>query len=127
MNIAEISLLNPQQQAAVTASPNLPWIILASAGSGKTTVVIARIKHYVDTGVDPQKILVLVFTRKAAREVRDRLVLYGIKLNPEQVLTFHSLGMRQLAHHYYLMGFTKCPKTIRDDSERKKLVAQCIR
>jgi len=62
--------LNPQQQKAVT-SINGPLLVLAGAGAGKTKTIAERIRHLVQTGVNPQAILAITFTNKAAREMSE--------------------------------------------------------
>ncbi|MEL6615881.1 MAG: UvrD-helicase domain-containing protein, partial [Bacteroidota bacterium] len=60
--------LNPQQFAAATA-PGGPTLIVAGAGTGKTRALIYRVAYLVETGVQPDQIALLTFTRRAAREM----------------------------------------------------------
>ncbi len=80
--------LNTAQQAAVTAPPG-PTLVLAGAGSGKTRVVARRIAWRIENGAEPESILAVTFTNKAARELRDRV-------EQAWVGTFHSIGLRLL-------------------------------
>lgn len=64
--------LNAAQRAAVL-SPLQPLLILASAGTGKTRTLIARLSHCLRKGADPSKVLAVTFTRKAASELRSRV------------------------------------------------------
>jgi len=67
--------LSPEQKAAVTDSGR-PLMIVAGAGTGKTTVLTARIVHLIESGrAKPEEILALTFTDKAAREMSERLDL----------------------------------------------------
>ena len=90
--------LNERQREAVTA-PEGPTLVLAGPGSGKTTVICARITHLVqDKGVNPKNIAAITFTRKAAEEMQDRVrdslgPLYG---NDVWVSTFHRMCSRIL-------------------------------
>ena len=63
-----INSLNPSQRAAATYTGDRHQLILAPAGSGKTSTLIARVYSLVTTGTHPSRILVLTFTRRAARE-----------------------------------------------------------
>lgn len=64
--------LNPLQQRAVLAGPG-PVLVLAGPGTGKTHTLMGRIRRLVDEGVEPDKILAVTFTRRAAREMYERL------------------------------------------------------
>lgn len=82
--------LNPQQLAAVTAPHDKPLLVVASAGSGKTSVLTARVLHLVNQGINPAHILALVYTKQAAKEAEERLNAQGVGVRAQ---TFHSLGL----------------------------------
>src|SRR5574338_488738 len=63
--------LNVQQYAAVQAGDG-PALVIAGAGSGKTRTLIYRVAYLIDSGIDPARILLLTFTRKAAQEMIER-------------------------------------------------------
>ena len=96
-----------------------PLLIMAGAGSGKTTVLAERIAHRIRSGrCDPYRMLAVTFSVKAARELRQRLTDL---LSPEQVglmtvLTLHALGLRILREHGDSLGFKL------DESRRKPAV-----
>ena len=64
--------LNEGQRAAATFDGR-HCLVLAGAGTGKTTTIIARVRHLVETGTDPRRILLLTFTRRAASQMKERL------------------------------------------------------
>lgn len=93
--------LNPEQRAAVSHNHG-PLLILAGAGSGKTTVLVSRTGRLIDEHLTtPERICVLTFTNKAANELKVRVAK---KIGPaaEQVWagTFHGFGLRFLKEHW---------------------------
>ena len=90
----DLSLLDEDQRAAATA-PRGPVCILAGAGTGKTRTITYRIAHMVDQGfVNPQRVLAVTFTTRAASEMRERLHQMGV--GGVQAQTFHAAARRQL-------------------------------
>src|SRR3954462_3665742 len=86
--------LNPQQHAAVTALPG-PALVIAGAGSGKTRTLTYRVAYLIEQGIPPEKILLLTFTNKAAKEMMHRVAdLLGNELSTLWGGTFHSIGAR---------------------------------
>lgn len=118
--------LNKEQIQAVQHK-NGPLLIIAGAGTGKTTVITQRIKHLiVDEKIDPQNILALTFTEKAAFEMQERidiLLPYGyINL---WINTFHSFCDRILRTEAYNVGLDPNYKLI-SESEAILLLRQNI-
>lgn len=99
----DLSSLNPQQREAVTFTGG-PLLVLSGPGSGKTRVLAYRIAYLVSQGVDPNRILALTFTNKAAKEMRERVsLLLSSDSREDQTLpryltmgTFHSVSARIL-------------------------------
>lgn len=85
--------LNEQQQQAVEAGDG-PVLIMAGPGTGKTKTLTARIAYLLQKGVDPQRILALTFTVKAAEEMRQRVT--ALMNGAPPISTFHALGYRIL-------------------------------
>ena len=110
--------LNAQQLEAVTAPPG-PALVLAGAGSGKTRTLTYRVAYLIENGVNPQHILLLTFTNKAAREMLDRVAaLITSDLTGLWGGTFHSVGNRILRRHPVEAGFAPGFSIMdREDSE----------
>ena len=121
-----LSSLNEAQRAAVenfqTAS-----LIIAGAGSGKTRVLTSRIAYMLQQGVEPQSILALTFTNKAAREMRERIAqVAGPEAGRVVMGTFHSIFLRILRAEADKIGFD--PNfTIYDTSDSVSLLKNIIK
>jgi ATP-dependent DNA helicase UvrD/PcrA len=110
--------LNEQQYQAVTSDPG-PALVLAGAGSGKTRTLTYRVAWLLDNGVEPESILLLTFTNKAAREMLARVdALLAFETRAIWGGTFHSIGNRLLRKHVREIGFQPGFSIIdRDDQE----------
>ncbi len=117
--------LNEQQHAAVTALPG-PALVIAGAGSGKTRTLTYRVAYLLEQGIPPDRILLLTFTNKAAREMMRRVAdLLGRDLPELWGGTFHSIGVRVLRRHAELVGF-RPDFTILDREDSSDLLKTCI-
>ncbi len=117
--------LNPQQLAAVTAPPG-PSLVLAGAGAGKTRTLTFRVAWLLEHGIPADRILLLTFTNKAAREMMQRVAdLVGGDLSNLWGGTFHSVGMRILRRHTDRLGY-RPDFTIADREDAKELLAACL-
>ena len=95
---SEISL-NDAQQLAVSIDTG-PALVVAGAGTGKTRVIIERIRRLIDDGVDPSSILALTFTEKAAGEMLDRLSAVSLGFSSQlEVATFNGFGNELLKQY----------------------------
>ena len=94
-------VLNKVQLSAVTA-PEGPILVIAGAGSGKTRTLVYRVAWLIEKGIPPKEILLLTFTRKAAKEMLERAAkLSDRRCKEVSGGTFHSLAqyvLRQEAH-----------------------------
>lgn len=94
--------MNPQQLEAVNHI-NGPCCVTAGAGAGKTTVLTKRIQNLIEHGIEPQSILSITFTKKAATEMQERLVkLIGESGEEVTMGTFHSFGLSVLRYRAWL-------------------------
>ena len=117
--------LNPQQLAAVTAPPG-PALVLAGAGAGKTRTLTYRVAWLLEQGVPPERILLLTFTNKSAREMMQRVgELVGSDLTRLWGGTFHSVGLRILRRHADRLGY-RADFTVADREDSRDLIAACI-
>jgi len=110
--------LNKAQVEAVEHCDG-PLLVIAGAGTGKTSVVTRRIARLIEKGVNPSKILALTFTEKAANEMEervDRLVPYGY--SAVWISTFHSFGDRVLRDNAIAIGLAPDFKVLN--------VAECV-
>jgi DNA helicase-2/ATP-dependent DNA helicase PcrA len=117
--------LNAQQHAAVTAAPG-PALVIAGAGSGKTRTLTYRVAYLLEQGIPPERILLLTFTNKAAKEMMRRVAdLLGHELSALWGGTFHSIGNRILRRNAELMGYER-DFTIMDREDAEHLISACV-
>jgi DNA helicase II / ATP-dependent DNA helicase PcrA len=119
--------LNPEQRAAVEATEG-PVLVLAGAGTGKTRVLTTRLAHILATGkARPWELLVVTFTNKAAREMRERIThIIGPQAEGLRWLgTFHSVAAQILRRHAELVGL-KSNYTIIDQDDGERLLKQVL-
>lgn len=99
--------LNDKQKEAAMHKDG-PLLILAGAGSGKTSTMTRRIAHLIENeNISPYNILAVTFTNKAAKEMRDRIESLIGETAGLWVLTFHSTCLRILRNHAELLGYDK--------------------
>jgi DNA helicase-2/ATP-dependent DNA helicase PcrA len=117
--------LNEQQHVAVSAKPG-PALVIAGAGSGKTRTLTYRVAYLLEHGVPADRILLLTFTNKAAREMMRRVAdLLGGDVQSLWGGTFHSIGARILRRHAEVLGFRR-DFTIMDREDANDLIKTCI-
>ena len=117
--------LNEQQYAAVTAPPG-PSLVIAGAGSGKTRTLTYRVAYLLEQGIPAERILLLTFTNKAAKEMMRRVAdLLGQELASLWGGTFHGIGNRILRQHASLLGYQR-DFNIMDREDAKHLITTCV-
>ncbi|KAJ2657625.1 hypothetical protein IWW48_004431 [Coemansia sp. RSA 1200] len=109
-----------------------PLLIVAGAGSGKTSTLCARVLEIIRQGVNPERVLVITFTNKAADELKSRIARYmgsgdtsgdkEIKRPMPVASTFHSWCFRLIADHYKRFGWEKCPMVAAVTSEHETVL-----
>jgi superfamily I DNA/RNA helicase/RecB family exonuclease len=97
--------LDPDQQRVVSHAGG-PLLVLAGPGTGKTTAIVEAVVHRISVrGIDPARVLVLTFSRKAAEELRDRITMrLGRTTRQPLALTFHSYAYSLVRREFTLAG-----------------------
>ena len=99
-----LDTLNKEQLEAVKII-NGPELIIAGAGTGKTHTITARVMYMINSGVKPENILLLTFTNKAAKEMKERIIKeVGEKSVDVTAMTFHSFCSMLLKKHGSLLS-----------------------
>jgi len=120
-----LKTLNPEQKKAVEFLDG-PCLIVAGAGSGKTRVLTYKIAYLIEKGYEPDSILALTFTNKAAKEMKGRIKeLIGSKADYLWMGTFHSIFAKILRVEAKLINF-KSNYSIYDAEDSQALVSNII-
>lgn len=119
--------LDPAQKSAVTKTDG-PVLIVAGAGSGKTRVLTSRIAYILQKGCEPDNIMALTFTKKAAQEMKERIAaMTGERKARKLVMgTFHSVFIRFLREFADTLGYPST-FTIYDTSDSISAIKACIK
>lgn len=123
----DLSKLNPAQREAVETLHG-PVLVLAGAGTGKTRVITYRMARLIRAGVDPERILSVTFTNKAAKEMLERtqaLIGKSLKKRP-WISTFHSLCVRILREDITHLGYPE-RFTIIDRGDQESVARKVLR
>ena len=121
-----LDVLNADQRSAVEAVDG-PVLVLAGAGTGKTSVLTTRLAHIIESGhAHPGQTLTVTFTNKAAREMRERVEqLLGRSVEGWFLGTFHAVAARILRRHAEVVGLTSS-FTIIDTDDQVRLIKQLL-
>ena len=125
-----LSGLNEKQKEAASHTEG-PLLIVAGAGAGKTKTITHRIINLIKEGVAPEKILAVTFTNKAAKEMRERVIIEMGKNAKGQntvpfVSTFHSLGVYIIKENARMLGLTKY-FTILDEADSVSFIKEILK
>jgi DNA helicase-2/ATP-dependent DNA helicase PcrA len=110
--------MEESQVKAIIANPSLPLCVFAGPGSGKTAVIMERLKYL--NSVTTTKCLVLTFSKSAVNEMTNRLKQQFGNLKNIEICTFHSFSFRLVIKLWQMLGFPSKPK-IAKNYEAKKL------
>ncbi len=122
-----MSRLNPRQKEAVEYIGG-PLLVLAGAGSGKTSVITRKIAYLIETcGIEARHIAAVTFTNKAAREMKERVLtlVQGKASRGLTVSTFHNLGLTILRREYKSLGM-KPGFSLFDDQDSRVLIRDLL-
>lgn len=119
--LTDLSSLNPQQKDAVLQSIDHNVVLLAGAGSGKTYTIVKRTEYLItDMGVNPENIMLVTFTNKAANEIRERINKLSSDAYKMWIGTFHRICtrlIRMFGHHLGIKSFS-----ILDTKDARKII-----
>jgi ATP-dependent DNA helicase Rep len=122
-----VNSLNPRQREAVKYIDG-PLLVLAGAGSGKTSVITRKIAYLIEKcGIQGRHIAAVTFTNKAAREMRERVaaLLRGPAAKGLTIATFHTLGLTLLRKEHRKLGF-KSGFSIFDAEDARGLIKDIL-
>lgn len=117
-------ILDDQQTKAIQAKS--PVIVNASAGSGKTRCLIAKIIQLLEKGINPENICAITFTNKAANEMKERLKKQHLFISGTQVSTIHSLCVR-IIKTFIKYTYLKYPFSIYDESDQLSIIKTIVK
>lgn len=116
-----MSRLNLQQEKAIECMNNVV-LVIAGAGSGKTTVLTKRVKKLISDGIEPRSILAITFTNKATKEMKERINNNEVNIN-----TFHSFSLSIIRKNIkYLISHDKNFSII-DEDDKSKILKKLIK
>jgi superfamily I DNA/RNA helicase len=115
-----------EAQAAAVDHWTGPALVTAGPGSGKTRVLTSRVMRLVDRGASPEEILAITFTRKAATEMKDRLLKHSERFDRSTISTYHSLAL-SLLREWPLLVERRGRFSVWDDAMSKSEMNKCLK
>ncbi len=112
--------MNPAQYEVATTIEG-PLLVVAGAGTGKTRVIEYRVLYLVSKGISPQSILLLTFSRRAAREMLNRAARHNRLCEYVVGGTFHSFGFSVISEFAHALGY-KRPISFLDEADREEAI-----
>jgi DNA helicase-2/ATP-dependent DNA helicase PcrA len=120
--------LNPQQSSAVLAPVDCPLMVIAGAGSGKTSVLVRRVQHIIATGVPAAGVLAVTFTKAACDEMHERLTkAIGPAARAITVSTFHALSLSICRAHADRVPGRANDFAVRTTKQQLRVVQRAVR
>lgn len=111
-----------EQQLKAAKKINGCFVVNAGSGAGKTALITARTAYMIEKGINPDSILMFTFTRKAALEMKSRLVQkIGEQAKKVTICTYHSFSSMLLRRFSYLIGYDR-NFTICDKDDANKII-----
>ncbi len=123
-----MATLNDKQKEAIAANEKVV-VVIAGAGSGKTTVLTEKIKRIIDEELAiSREILAITFTNKATNEMKERLALkLGHKINGAWIMTFHGFALRIIRENLSYLPYHDHNLLIVDEDDKKKIIKQILK
>ncbi len=120
--------LNEMQQKAIDANESVV-VVIAGAGSGKTTVLTEKINRIIENELaQSREILAITFTNKATNEMKERLALkLGHKINGAWIMTFHGFALRIIRENLSYLPYHDQNLIIIDEDDKKKIIKQILK
>ena len=123
--MTDLSTLNDQQRNAVLESINKNVVLMAAAGSGKTSTLVKRTQYLIDDlGVSPENIMMITFTNKAANEIQNRVSAVSSDAYKMWIGTFHRICTRLIRMFGLNLGIQNF--TIMDTKDAKKIIKEIL-
>lgn len=123
--MTDLTTLNDQQRIAILESINRNVVLVAGAGSGKTTVLVKRTQYLIDDlNIAPENIMLITFTNKAANEIKERMSVISKDAYKMWIGTFHRICTRLIRMFGNKLGIQNF--TIMDTKESKSLVKEIL-
>jgi ATP-dependent DNA helicase, uvrD/REP family len=111
-----------EQQLPVAKKFEGKFIVNAGAGSGKTSTIVTRTAYMIEQGINPGSILMFTFTRKAAMEMKERMIAkIGPQAKAVTICTYHAFSSMLLRRFAHLVGYDK-NFTIADSEDTEKII-----
>lgn len=114
-----------EEQLAAVISPAKNILVSACAGSGKTRVLVERIKHLMALGASPSEICCVTFTTAAAKEIEKRLSGGGEAIKLGHSGTLHALLLKSIRREFAFCGYSSAP-TVATEAVADELLEECI-
>ena len=120
-------ILYNKTQIKCIEHPPAPLMIIAGAGTGKTTTIVGRIACFIEKhNIDPKTILALTYTVKAAEHLKNEISkAVGFDHDSINALNFHSFALDQTIEHYEFLGYSIIP-TLVESNESKYIISKII-
>lgn len=118
--------LNLEQRQAVATDEGV-FLVMATAGSGKTTVLTQKVLRLLDEGVSPSEILALTFTKNAAENMKERLGLKIPTTEKHGFRNFHSFGLRVILNEMRFLPFPVSQDPVPEGNIASKIITTAMR